>query len=59
MMRASSTARGQDETDDATYLLWKVWTESDMTMIVLVGSKRRTRLLMLQYRRTTNGSDSR
>ena len=46
-MRASSIARGQDENDDAKYLSWKLWTESDMTMIVLLGSKRRTRLLML------------
>ena len=42
-MMASSTAIGQDETDDAKYLSWKLWTESDMTMIVLllIGSKRR------------------
>ena len=46
MMRASSTSGGQDETDDAKYLSWELWTESDMTMVVLVGRKRRTRLLM-------------
>ena len=44
-MRASSTAGGQDKTDDAMYLPWKQLTESDMTTIML-GSKRRTRLLM-------------
>ena len=58
-MMASSTAIGQDETDDAKYLSWKLWTESDMTMIVLLGSKSRTRLLMSQYRRTMIHSDSR
>ena len=46
MMRASSTAGGQGETDDAKYLSWKLWTERDTTMIFLLGSKRRTRLLM-------------
>ena len=38
-MRASRTARGQDETDDEKYLSWKLWTESDMTTIVLPGNK--------------------
>ena len=45
-MRANSTAGGQDKTDDTKYLPWKLSANSDMTMIVLLGSKRRTRLLM-------------
>ena len=31
---------------DAKYLSWKLWTKSDMTMIVLLGSKCCARLLM-------------
>ena len=39
MMRGSSTAGRQDETDDVKYLSWKIWTENDMTVIALLGSK--------------------
>ena len=33
-----SAAGGQDKTGDAKYLSLKLWTESDMTMIVPLGS---------------------
>ena len=42
-MKTSSTAGGQDETDDINYLSWELCTASDMARTAMLG-KRRTRL---------------
>ena len=50
-MRASNTAVGQDETDDAKYLPWKLYTESDMTKIFLLGNIPSPNGIIEEYRR--------